>query len=61
MEPATQLVVDAATGHALQRGLDHAQRLRLPREQVIAQEELQHHRLGELGRRPESAVFWIVV
>ena len=59
MKPSSKLVVDASPGHALQSDIHHAQRLRLLAEEMVSEEELQDHRLGELGRRSESPVLCI--
>ncbi len=54
VEAAAELVEDPAGRHPVQRELHHLQRLR-PAPKVAAQQELQGHRLRELGRRGEAA------
>jgi hypothetical protein len=54
VEAAAELVEDPARPHPVQRELHHLQRCR-PAPQVASQQELQRHRLGELGGRGEAA------
>ena len=60
MEPAADLVVDAAEGHRFQGLFRHLERLGLARAVVEAQQELQRHGLRELGCSAEAAVGGIV-
>ena len=50
MKPSAQLVVHAAPGHRLQGLRDHLKCLVVARGDVVPEQELQHHRVRELGR-----------
>ena len=62
-EAAAELVVDPPAGHGLAGALHHGQRL-VPGgafgARSVAQEELQHHRRGELRRATESPARGVV-
>src|SRR6266511_626370 len=54
MEASTDLIVDPARSHPVERGLRHLERVRVP-AQVATQQELERHGLGKLGRASEAA------
>ena len=56
MEAAAQLVPQAAVGHGVQGPPRHRERPRVAGREVAAKEELDRHRLRELGRPPPTAV-----
>ena len=55
-EAAAEVVVDAAAGHLVERVPDHVQRVRVAGPRVLAEQDLQVHRVRELGRGAEAAV-----
>ena len=59
VKAAPELVVDPSHGHPVQRSLHHLQRLRVASPEVLPQQELVHHRLRELGLKPETAVLTV--
>ena len=56
VESAAQLVVDAAPRHAGEGLADHLERLGQVPATPVSKEEVEGHRLGELGRPPEPPV-----
>ena len=56
MEATADLIVHTPSGHRFQGLGDHLQRPWVVGGIVVAQQEFQHHRLGELGRPAPSAV-----
>jgi hypothetical protein len=55
-EAAAQVVVDAARGHGIERAPSHGQRSRIAGQDVQPEQELDRHRLWELGRPAPAAV-----
>ena len=56
VEPAAELVADATGRHRVQAPPRNRKRSRVPRRRVPAEEGLDRHRLGELGRPSPAAV-----
>ena len=56
MKAAADLVVHAARRHPVERRLDHAARLGVAGAQPAADEKLEAHRGGKLGRAAEAAL-----
>ena len=56
VEAARQLVVHAAAGHAVERGADDGEQVRLAAGLVLLQQQLQGRRMGKLGRAAEAAI-----
>ena len=56
MEPAAELIVDAAVGHGVERSSSDRQRACITRRKVAAKQELDGHRLRELGRAAPAAI-----
>ena len=60
VEPAPQVVIDAAGGHGLHSVLGYPQRVGVAGAPVVAEQELQRHGLRELGGRAKAALLRVV-
>ena len=59
MKAAAELIVHAAVGHGTQGVERHVEGFFAVGPDVVAQQEIEHHRAGELGRFAETAVIGV--